>query len=104
MSLRDEFMAAVRSAVGQCHDIGYIPSHFERMIEASHPVEVAKKLVISGEFQHGICELTKLGHQELTIENIMQQEQFLPLFTTSEIQAAKWRLANAHDECKRRVR
>jgi hypothetical protein len=94
MSLRDEFRAEVRSAIGKCYDLGYIPSRFERMIELAHPVEVAKKLVVSGEFQHGICELTKLGHQELTIEGIMQQKWFSPLFTKAELQAAAWRLAN----------
>lgn len=94
MSLRDEFGAAVRSAIGQCYDLGYIPSRFEQMVESAHPVEVAKQLVVSGEFQHGIRELTNLGHQELTIEGIMQQERFSPLFTNAELQAAAWRLAN----------
>lgn len=94
MSLRDEFGAAIRSAIGQCYDLGYIPSRFEQMIESAHPVEVAKRLVVSGEFQHGIRELTKLGHQELTIEGIMRQERFSSLFTNAELQAAAWRLAN----------
>ena len=94
MSLRDQFEAEVRSAIGKCYDLGYVPSRFEQMIESAHPVEVAKKLVVSGEFQHGIRELTRLGHQELTIEGIMQQEQFSSLFTNAEVQAAAWRLAN----------
>lgn len=94
MSLRDEFAAEVQSAIGKCYDLEYIPSRFEQMIESAHPVEVAKQLVVSGEFQHGIRELTKLGHQELTVEGIMQQERFSPLFTSAEMQAATWRLAN----------
>ena len=94
MSLRDEFEAEVRSAIDKCYDLGYIPSRFEQMIESAHPVEIAKQLVVSGEFQHGIREPTKLGHQELTIESIMQQERFSPLFTSAEVQAAAWRLAN----------
>ncbi len=94
MSLRDEFDTQVRSAIGRCYELGYTPSRFEQMIEAAHPVEVAKRLVVSGEFQHGVKELTKLGHQELTIEGIMQQERFSPLFTQAELDAAAWRLAN----------
>jgi hypothetical protein len=94
MSLRDEFEAEVRSAIGKCYELGYVPTRFEQMIESAHPVEVAKQLVVSGEFQHGIRELTKLGHQDLTIESLMQQERFSPLFTNAEVQAAVWRLAN----------
>lgn len=94
MSLRDEFDAQVRSAIGRCYDLGYTPTRFEQMIEAAHPVEVAKQLVVSGEFQHGIRELTKLGHQELTIEGIMLQDRFSSLFNRAELDAAAWRLAN----------
>jgi hypothetical protein len=94
MGLREEFWAAVRSAVVQCYGLGYAPSRFEKMIESSHPVEVAKRLVISGDFQHGIRELTKLGRKDLTIESLMLEERFSPLFTNAERKAAAWRLAN----------
>ena len=94
MNLRDEFDEQVRSAIKRCYELGYKPSRFMQMIEEAHPVEVAKRLVVSGEFQHGIQELTKLGHQELTIEGIMKLEQFSTLFTPAELEAAAWRLAN----------
>ncbi len=94
MSIRDEFNAEVRSAIGKCYDLGYTPTRFEQMIESAHPVEVAKQLVVSGDFQHGIRELTKLGHQELTIEGVMQQDRFASLFTSEELAAAAWRLEN----------
>ena len=94
MSIRDDFDAHVRSSIGHCYDIGYTPTRFEQMINASHPVEVGKQLVISGDFQHGICELAKLGRLELTIESLMLQTQFSGLFTQEELSAAAWRLNN----------
>lgn len=94
MTLRDEFLAEIKSAVGQCYDLGYAPTRFEQMIETSHPVEVAKRFVTSGEFQYGFKELNKLGKPELTVEGIMSQPKYCSLFTAPELTAAKWRLDN----------
>ena len=92
MCLRDEFKAEVISAIGRSRGLGYTPTRFIQMMEDTHPVEIAKQLVVSGEFQHGIQELTRRDHQELTIEAIMLQERFAPLFTKGELEAAAWRL------------
>ena len=94
MSLRDEFKAEILSAIGRSQDLGYNPTIFQQMITANHPVEVGKKLVVSGEWQHGIKEMAKLGHLELTIESVMLQPQFKSLFTPAELAAAQWRLDN----------
>ena len=94
--MRRDFEKALRSAISQCYAIGYQPTILEGMINTSNPVDVAKKLVLSGEFQHGIRELTKLGRQDLTIEAIMQETRFSSLFTIDEISAASWRLNNVN--------
>lgn len=94
MVSRDEFLAEIKSAVGKCYDLDYAPTRFEQMIEASHPVEVAKSFVTSGEFQYGFKELNKMGKPELTVEGIMLQKKYSSLFTTPELAAAKWRLDN----------
>ncbi|MFK5894348.1 MAG: hypothetical protein QM504_14090 [Pseudomonadota bacterium] len=94
MSLRDEFKAEIKSAVGQCYDLGYAPTRFEQMIENSHPVEVAKKFVVSSEFQSGFKELKKMGKLELTVEGIMVKTKFSSLFNSGELTAAQWRLEN----------
>ena len=52
--MRRDFEKALRSAISQCYAIGYQPTILEGMINTSNPVDVAKKLVLSGEFQHGI--------------------------------------------------
>ena len=66
--MRREFKKALRFAISECYDIGYHLTELEKMIEATDPVDIAKKLVLSGEFQHGIRELTKLGRQDLTVK------------------------------------
>ncbi|MGO3057326.1 hypothetical protein ACT3R7_14315 [Halomonas sp. AOP43-A1-21] len=94
MNSRDLFKATVMNAVKECYQIGYAPTRFETMIQEAHPVEVAKKFVISGEFQYGFKELLKLGRADLTIENIMLDKQFIELFGPQELEAAEWRLEN----------
>lgn len=94
MQLRDEFKAEIQSAVRQCYELGYAPTRFEQMIENSHPVEVAKKFIISGEFQDGFKKLNNMGKAELTIESIMLQSKFSSLFSSQELEAARWRLNN----------
>src|SRR5690242_8848354 len=94
MALRDDFKAAVSSAVRECYTIGYIPKRFEQMITEAHPVEVAKHLVVSGTFQYGIRELNRLERLDLSIEHLMLRPQFAPLFTAEQLAAAEWRLDN----------
>ncbi|WP_394201411.1 hypothetical protein [Shewanella waksmanii] len=91
---RDRFEAAVRAAVRECYEIGYAPTRFEQMISVDHPVEVARKFVVSGDFQYGFRELLNMGRNDLTIESIMLQPAFSDLFTQQELDAATWRLAN----------
>jgi hypothetical protein len=92
MDLRDQFKADVMAATEHCYAIGYTPNKFKRMINEQHPVEVGKRLVLSGDLQYGIRELAKLSHLELTIESIMLKPEFLDLFTEDERAAAQWRL------------
>ncbi|ACA85060.1 hypothetical protein [Shewanella woodyi] len=94
MNIKDEFCAEIRVAIGQCYELGYRPTRFEEMIAISHPVDVAKSFVISGDFQSGFKQLKKLGKLHLTVEGIMVTPKYATLFTKSELAAAKWRLDN----------
>lgn len=91
---RDRFEAAVNAAIRECYEIGYAPTRFEQMINSEHPVEVARKFIVSGDFQYGFRELISLGRNDLTIESLMLQPDFSGLFTQQELDAATWRLAN----------
>lgn len=94
MTIRDEFEMATHAAINECFKFGYRPTYFIDMINKAHPVEVAKKLVLSGNEQAGFKKLVKMGKSELTIESIMLQSKFNSLFSKQELDAAKWRLGN----------
>jgi hypothetical protein len=94
MTLRDEFLADIESAINECIHLGYTPTRFIEMIRFEHPVEVAKKLIILGNLQDGFIALNNMGRPELTVESIVLQFKYGPLFTRDERDAAQWRLDN----------
>jgi hypothetical protein len=94
MTLRDEFLADIESAINECIHLGYTPTRFIEMIRSEHPVEVAKRLVTSGNFQVGFIALNNTGRPELTLESIVLQPKYGSLFTRDERDAAQWRLNN----------
>ena len=55
-------------------------------------VTLAKKLAVSSELQDGLKRIAKLGRLELSMESIMLEEKFKPLFSDQVLQAAQWRL------------
>lgn len=93
--LRNKFSEAIRAAVAEAHKIGLVTPVFERMIIDSHPVEVAKKLILSGKFQQGFMNAINIGRSDITVESIMLKPEFKDLFTEQELEAAQWRLNNA---------
>jgi S-ribosylhomocysteine lyase LuxS involved in autoinducer biosynthesis len=95
MTVRDEFDAATHAAIVECSKLGYRPTYFMDMISKAHPVEVAKKLVLSGAEQAGFQKLVKMGKADLTVESLMLQPKYCCLFSKQELEAAKWRLENA---------
>ncbi len=55
-------------------------------------VETAKRLIAAGEIQSGILRMAELGRLDITMERIMLEPEFAPLFTPGELDAARWRL------------
>lgn len=91
--LGGEFADRLREAIDQCRAIGYNPSRFEQMLNSTtSAVSLARKLVVSSELQDGLKRIAKLGKLELSMESIMLEEQFKPLFSDQLREAAKWRL------------
>ncbi|EHR42719.1 hypothetical protein AJE_00095 [Alishewanella jeotgali KCTC 22429] len=65
------------------------------MLESgTHAVDIAKKLVVSGDFQTGFREMIARGRPDLTFESIMLEDEFADLFTRQELEVARWRLSN----------
>lgn len=92
-TLDQQFSAALRSAIRECYDLGYTPRRFEEMLDSSDAVTVAKRLVTSGDLQDGLKRIHSLGRLDLSMEQIMLDPKFAPLFTAEELQAASWRLS-----------
>ena len=92
MDIRQQFKAKIIDSIRESYEIGYAPTTFESMIQDTHPVEVAKKLILSGKIQTGVKELKKLGRLDLTVESLMGLPEFKELFSANELIAAKWRL------------
>jgi hypothetical protein len=91
--LSGEFADRLREAIDLCRGLGYSPSRFEQMLSSSgSAVSLARKLVISSELQDGLKRIAKLGRLELSMESIMLEEKFKPLFPDQVLEAAKWRL------------
>jgi hypothetical protein len=91
--LSGEFADRLRGAIDLCRGLGYSPSRFEQMLNSSpSAVSLAKKLVVSAELQDGLKRIAKLGRLELSMESIMLEEKFKPLFPDQVLEAAKWRL------------
>jgi hypothetical protein len=88
-----EFATRVQEALAEARDLRYYPTRFEQMLAELGAVNLAKKLVISGELQDGLKKMSKLGRKDLTIEAMVLEPRFATLFTKDEKQAAQWRLS-----------
>lgn len=93
MELRQEFAVRIRSAIQECYELGYRPTRFEQMLDSNDAVDVAKRLVRSGDLQDGLKRIKSLNRLDLSMEQIMLDPKFSSLFEKDEREAAKWRLS-----------
>lgn len=96
MELRELFKSEILNSIECSREIGYNPSAFVGMIEIDHPVEVAKKLMVSGRIQPGFERLIKANRKDLTVEYIMLKPEYNDLFGKQHLEAAEWRLKQAN--------
>jgi len=92
MTNEKQFSEALRVAIEESRRIGYPPNRFETMLNEMGAIPLAKKLVKSSDLQVGLDALKKLGRLDISLEHIMQKEEFNSLFTKAELEAAQWRL------------
>jgi hypothetical protein len=90
--LADRFEARLRESVRLSIELGYTPTIFMGMLERHGGVQTAKRLIAAGEIQSGIKRMAELGRLDITMERIMLDPEFAPLFTQGELAAAQWRL------------
>jgi hypothetical protein len=92
---RTAFAARIQDAIDASIQAGYNPTRMTEMLRTRHAVEVAKRMVISGDIQAGLSHWVQAGQPEMTMEGIMLDPAFAGLFTASELTAARWRLDQA---------
>ncbi len=63
-------------------------------LENREGVAVARQLVLAGGQQHAFRAIMELNRADLTIESIMLEDEFRPLFTHAELAAAQFYLDN----------
>ena len=83
---------AFRDGVRRCHELGYNPSYFVRMLEEQGALATARQLITATTPSEGFSRLWELGHLELTVEALVLEPRFAPLFSNGELRAARRRL------------
>ncbi len=74
--------------------LGYRATRFLQVVSERGGVDAAKHL-IGGEVQDGFVRLTLAGRSDLTMESLMLEERFRPLFSEDELSLARQRLGVA---------
>lgn len=95
--LAERFDDELWETVHQAKAIGYSPTVFERMLKDHGGVTTAKRLIVSGDIQSGFERLAKLKRLDISMERKMLKPEYESLFTSDELQAARWRLKQVDD-------
>ncbi len=91
-SLEDQFHHAMIGVYENAKKHEYFATYFKRMIDKHGGVETAKRLLIKQEIQEGLMRLWEMGLLDESMEALVIQERFKPLFTSAEIAEAHRRL------------
>lgn len=92
MSLEEEFTRALEGTVVAAKARNYIPTYFMQMLGDHGGVETAKRLLVSEEPQTGLFRLYRIGLMHKSMEAVVLQDKFRPLFKEKELAEAHRRL------------
>ncbi len=92
MSLEVEFAQAMENTGETAKEFGYVPNYFIRMLAEYGAVETARRLLANSDARTGLFKLWELGLLHESMEGLVVQERFKPLFTKEEIAEARRRL------------
>jgi len=92
-----EFERRLCDSIRESIRLGYNPTRITEMIDIHGGKSTARLLVESGEIQDGLRRIVEMGYPELSVESIMLEAQFAPLFTKEVLTAAQWRLDRAKE-------
>ena len=87
-----DFEKRIDIAVRESNDIGYKPSIFMEMRERHGTVNAIKRLIHSPKIPYGFTILWEMHRLDLSVENIIQEKEWIDLFTDEDRLVAKERL------------
>ena len=91
-SLPDRFHAAMLQIYQTALEHGYRATYFNRMVDEHGGVEAAHRLLTDADAQPGLFRLWELDLLDSSVEALVIQDQFQPLFSEQEITEARRRL------------
>ncbi len=78
----------------ECQKLGYTPHYFMNMVASDEDVvAVTRKLIHKQGGTEGFTRLAMLGRMDLSVENIILEDRYRPLFSTEDLQSAYANLA-----------
>ena len=80
-SLADEFTAALWHTVEVARKHNYVPTYFMQMLSECGGIETARLFLAKPGVQEGLMKLWDLGILSKSMEAVVIQEQFKPLFS-----------------------
>ena len=95
--LEQQLYERLRWSYDECLKIGYPAHYFWRMLNERGPQLTCKKLLEGGpdSLPDGFVTLLMKKRLDLSLEVIVLEPQFTPLFTETELATARKRLENA---------
>jgi len=90
--LENEFHRAMLATYDQAEELGYRATYFLQMVQEHGGVKAAKRLLAQPEVQPGLTRLWELKRLDISMEALVLQEQFQPLFNETELADAHRRL------------
>jgi hypothetical protein len=84
MSLENELTEELRGTYEVARKRGYIATNFLQMLEEHDGVKTAKKLLAKQEIQQGLMRLAEIGLLKDSMEAVVLQEKYRPLFEGEE--------------------
>jgi hypothetical protein len=92
MSLEEELTQALEGTIDAAKTRHYVPTYFMQMLGDYGGVGTAKRLLAKQEIQQGLIKLAELDLLGDSMEAVVLQERFQPLFSEEELTEAHRRL------------
>lgn len=96
LSLEIEFEGRMRQVYEDAKEhAGYSANRFLQMVERRGGIETAHRLLAAKETSPGFDRLFAAGFKHLSVEAVVLDERFTPLFSHAEREIARRRLAGS---------